>query len=225
MRKIGKLALLLSFSFIVFTSCRNDEIESDIQLIESSEIQAKTTSCDINGLKVVSPSSTAVYTYTSNFTPNTVTWSVISGSITIISGQGTNTITLSFGSNFNGGTISAYGVGGVTCSKNYIIKKCTPPNEVEIIQDQDIGECPGDIFEFTADPNGSTDNGSYTWTVFQGASIISGQGTRTIRVQSPSSGGFLVRVTHVNDCMGTQINGANLAQFDYECDGGGLGGF
>ncbi len=221
MRKIGKFALII-ISLIVFSSCSTDEIEPDIQLIESIESFAKSTDCDIEGSSIVSPGSTVTYTYTSNLSPNTITWSILSGNISIISGQGTNTVTLSFASNFNGGSILADGINGVIhCSESFSISACTPPTYVEI--DQISGACMGDVFTFTANPNGSTDNGLYQWSVFQGATILSGQGTPTITVASPSSSGFLIRVTHVNSCMSTQVTGANLAEFSDSC-GGGLGG-
>ena len=62
---------------------------------------------------------------------------------------------------------------------------------------------------------------------FQGASIISGQGTNTIQVQSPSSGGFSIRVTVNSTCPNITLTGFNLAEFSSSCGGGGggLGGF
>ncbi|HAA13007.1 MAG TPA: hypothetical protein DCE41_15475 [Cytophagales bacterium] len=60
-----------------------------------------------------------------------------------------------------------------------------------ILQDLCSGECPGDVFVFKATSSAS----SYSWTVFQGASIISGQNSRTVTVQSPSVGGFLIRLS------------------------------
>ncbi|MEL7145155.1 MAG: hypothetical protein AAFO69_02205 [Bacteroidota bacterium] len=91
--------------------------------------------------------------------------------------------------------------------------------------DQIAGGCEGDVFTFTADPNGNADSGSYTWSVGQGASIVSGQGSQTVQIQSPSSGGFSISVNHINDCQNTSVSAFTLAQFNAGCGGGGFGGF
>lgn len=231
MKKIGTLIVFMAL--LAFASCSKEAIETDIQQAESQITKGKNnpltarTNCDILGSSQITPGSTVTYTYSSNFTPNDVNWSVQSGSITIVSGQGTNTVTLSFGSNFTTGSIFAIGSGngGIVCSDSMTITAgCTPPTEIEIVQVS--GACPGQTFTFRADTNGSTTGGSYQWTVFQGASITSGQGTRTITVASPPSGGFSIRVVHTNSCQNTQLTGFNLAEFSASCGGGGgLGGF
>ena len=48
--------------------------------------------------------------------------------------------------------------------------------------------CPGDILYFRLAGTAS----SYSWSVSHGASIISGGNSRTVTVQSPSSGGFTI---------------------------------
>ena len=224
MKKIGKLVLMMSL--IVFSSCSTDEIVPNNEVIESETLETKTTTCNIVGNTSAVAGTTVTYTYTSNFTPNNVTWTITSGGISILSGQGTTTVTVRFSSNFSGGVINALGSGAnnISCSENLTIScNGTAPTNVEF--DQISGECPGDIFKIKADPNGSTNNGTYTWTAFQGASIVSGQGTNTIRIQSPSSGGFLYRVTFTDDCTNTSVTTSNLAEFDGSCGGGGLGGF
>lgn len=75
---------------------------------------------------------------------------------------------------------------------------------------QEVGACKGDVFTFSV-PSGS----NFSWTVFQGASIISGQGTNRIRVQSPTNSGFLIRLTY-NDGSGLTTV-FDLAEFSAHC--------
>ena len=108
---------------------------------------------------------------------------------------------------------------GVLASK----ASCTPPTYIDIKQGE--GACAGDIFTFKAVHNGSDKRGSYQWTVFKGASIISGQGTSTISVQSPASSGFGLKLTHVNKCQNKTVSVTDLAEYSVNCNGGGLGEF
>ena len=101
---------------------------------------------------------------------------------------------------------------------------CIEPTSVSIAQTQ--GSCQGDVFRFTATrfPSNSA-NGTYSWSAFQGASIISGQNTNSVLVQSPSSGGFSIQVTLTSTCNNKQVTGFTIAEFSNACGGGGgLGG-
>jgi len=229
MKKINYLWMLIFIPFLF--SCSEEELQLEEKTlnieerIPSEKNETLRTTCTINGLNCGRPNSTITLTYNSDFNPNNVNWSILSGSISIIGGQGTNTVTLRLGSNFNGGSVYAIGSGngGIVCSDSYNIVRCpqcTPPTSVMIRQVS--GACQGDIFKFTADPNGSTDSGSYQWSAFQGATIISGQGTATVRIQSPSSGGFSVSVNHTNSCNNTSVSGFTLAEFSSGCGGFGF---
>ena len=225
--------VLIPFLFACTEEEINLEQNNNLQVEElagtKGDIAFRTT-CDITGTFCGTPGGTSQLSYTANFLPSDITWSIQRGNISIIGGQGTSTVTLQFASNFTGGSVTALGTGsgGIVCSDVQSITvcdpPCTPPTSMDI--DQINGACEGDIFTFTADPNGSTDSGSYSWSVGNGASITSGQGSQTIQVQSPSSGGFSISVSHVNDCEDTSLSAFTLAEFDAGCSGGGgLGGF
>ncbi len=226
MKNIGKLVLIISL--VIFSSCSTDEIVPDTQSIESETLVTKNpTTCKIKGSSTAYAGCTTTYTATNNFSAGSITWSVLSGNISIVSGQGTNSVQLNFASNFSGGEIRWSGVNGPdNCATTKVISSATAPND--IVFDQISGECPGDIFEINADPNGSTNNGTYTWSATNGATIISGQGTDTARFQSSSSSSFsfvyTVVFTPTGGCSGTSTSASNLAEFDGSC-GGGLGGF
>ena len=81
----------------------------------SSSTTAKTT-CDILGTTTPQAGNQYSFTYSSNISNPTVTWTVESGAITLISSSG-NSATFQFASNFNGGSIKAYGTNGsLECS-------------------------------------------------------------------------------------------------------------
>jgi hypothetical protein len=146
MKKINYLILsvILSLTF----SCETDN--SELETIQSEEVfvigeignsSAKSsrnqenkfnkkglTDCGTSGPLCAFQNQTLSYTY---FTPDinpSITWTVNSGNISIISGQGTNTVTLATGSNFNGGQISVEGVGPIGCISTRNILLCGRPN-------------------------------------------------------------------------------------------------
>lgn len=107
-------------------SCQEEESLDEIINVESKVLE---TWCDIGGDSCGNSNGSFTLTYSSNFNPNDVNWSILSGNISIVGGQGTNTVSLQLGSNFNGGSVYAIGTGngGVVCSDSYSISKCTTP--------------------------------------------------------------------------------------------------
>ena len=85
----------------------------------------------------------------------------------------------------------------------------------------DGAECPGDVFTFRA--NVHPTSGTYFWEVFNGASIISGQGTSMVRVQSPSNSGFRIDLT-VNGTRHSDLAEYGICQGSGGPGGGGPGG-
>lgn len=240
MKKSIKKPLLIILVLGVIFSCSNDELmtkESTIK--EESVITGNTnksassksansalvpTICDVLGDEIVSPGSTLVYNYTASFSPITnVQWSASTG-ISIISGQGTSTVTLQFGVGFSGGTISAIGTGNNNNGCNVIdqqIYACAAPTGIDIIQKENYGECPGDNFIFNSNLlGGNTTGGTYKWQVYNGASIVGSSTSSSVKVLSPSSGSYLVKVTFTSDCQNTVITEITPGTYDHSCGGG-----
>ncbi len=221
------IKLLLTACIIVFASCSKEEsFETDEALQKAT--QNKKVDCEIVKVSCGKPGGTATYTYQTNFVANNFIWTENNPHMNITTGNGTNTVTVQFDTDFEGGilNVSASGNNGYNCAEPIWIPKCsecTPPNYVMI--EQKAGACKGDVFIFYADPNESTDEGTYQWSASHGATVISGQGTRQVRIQSPSSSGFSVSVTHINSCNNTSVNGLTLAEFSSSCDDGGGWGF
>lgn len=67
------------------------------------------TCCDVDGRILVAADTKYTYTYKGNKKTGNVTWTVLSGSITIVQGQGTNEAEFYFGKDFTTGQISAKG--------------------------------------------------------------------------------------------------------------------
>lgn len=111
--------LILFFSFI---NCTKEEhiidnsylFDQDEDCIENEE----GTCCDVDGRILVESDSYYTYTYkgisNSNSSTQNVTWSV-TGSISIVSGQGTSQANFKFNSDFTTGQISATGNVGECC--------------------------------------------------------------------------------------------------------------
>lgn len=210
---------LLLFMAVVLVSCGDEPVNTTLRNDSATALRAKAgdvallaTTCDITGNASVCLQATASYTYTANFPFTTVTWSVQSGNIAIVGGQGTATLTVSFPASFSGGTLlaSASDGGDIVCSDTQAIT--LPASTESITVRQTAGRCMGDIFTFTASPSGS-----YTWTASDGAYILNGQGSSTIQVESPLNSGFQVFASRTNAC-GTTSTGRRPALFDATCE-------
>ena len=188
----------------VFYSCEQEEsiFESQALNTEQPELSnnlSKTnnssitllTECDISGPSNVSRNTTVTYTFTSNIFNRLISWSVVSGDISIVAGQNTNRLTVRFGNQFNGGSIRALGIGDEVCSETKYIGATTPPlcpcPGLPIIDDLSCvsGGHPHWRFEANNVPGGT----QIRWYA-QNASILSGQGTKDVIVKPSSSSGY-----------------------------------
>lgn len=137
----------------------------------------------INVCPFIGSVTNAVYSITPLVNATTYTWTVPTGA-TIISGQGTTSINVSFNNNF--GTTDTIKVIGGICTNSapskLVISKVLPaiPGAIS----GPVNACP-----FVEQPTNAVysiapvaDASSYTWTLPTGASIVSGQGTTSINV-------------------------------------------
>ncbi len=130
-------------------------------------------------------------------------WTVTGTGISITTGQGTNSITITVTSAFTTGTVSvkASNCFGVSCvARSICISKLNAPNKPGTITGTAIGLCNKTGITYSvAAVAGAV---SYNWTVPSGATIASGAGTRSIKVNyGPSfSGTGTISVTASNSC-------------------------
>lgn len=129
MKKISKLSfivLLTIISCLIFVACtRENDNEQGVEtknLLKTNNFsRLATTACDIVGPLVIN-NGTYTYNYTNNTNNTEITWTATpTSAATIISGQGTSTISIVFYSNC---TLSAYGKkGNDDCQKTITITK------------------------------------------------------------------------------------------------------
>jgi hypothetical protein len=121
MKKIKSIILV---TVVLFTfSCSTDSSNQANSIDESKYFDqdgdcnqtktAKTTGtcCDTDGRILVEAGNSYKYTYKSNLKLNDVQWTVVTGSIILIEGQGTGEATFYFTKDFTEGEISGYGKG------------------------------------------------------------------------------------------------------------------
>lgn len=121
---------LLSFVFVTLTiSCSIDDESSDNSK-ESSELVCgedmlnySGTICCITGAELASSGESLSYEYNSNINNPVFTWEIISGSISIVSGQNTSTVALEFGNDFTTGKILGKGDSDEICTELFTINK------------------------------------------------------------------------------------------------------
>jgi hypothetical protein len=125
----------------------------------------------------------ATYSIVSVANATSYTWSVPAGA-TIISGQGTTSIAVSYSLAFTSGsvTVSANNSCGSSTLKTLAISKVLPAMPIAITGPVNACSYVGTASNATYSISAVTGAASYNWTVPTGATIISGQGTTGITV-------------------------------------------
>ena len=121
--------------------------------------------------------------------------------MTIVSGQGTNTITVSFSNTFVTSNLKVRATNdcGTSAYKFFQVKRLAPATPATLTSATGKA-CPGDAIVFTAATMpGAT---SYNWTAPAGATVTAGQGTNiaTITFNSGFTAAGVVAVTASNGC-------------------------
>ncbi len=151
-----------------------------------------------------------VVTYTINNNPNVTSYNwMMPATATIISGQGTNSVTVQFAGNFTSANIcvTATNACGTSQARCKSISK-TAAISVGNMAGNLYGNCNATVnFSVPANANAS----SYTWTVPASCSIVSGQGTNAIVLSTPA--GFVsgqLCVTAFNGCVNSAPRCVNI---------------
>jgi hypothetical protein len=140
-------------------------------------------------------------TYSTPAVANTTFQWIAPAGMTIVSGQGTNTITVSFGSAFITSSLKVRAVTtcGASLYKLFQVKRVAPARPTALTAPA-TKACPGDVVVYTATAMaGAT---SYNWTAPTGATVTAGQGTNiaTITFNSGFTASGVVSVTASNGC-------------------------
>lgn len=126
MRLILKSFRKFTFFAFVFISCSNtdDNNNANSELVCGEEIlNYSGTICCVTGSELANPGENLTYQYNSNIISSVFTWEIVSGSITIISGQNTSVVTLEFGNDFTTGVVLGRAVGDEICTESITINK------------------------------------------------------------------------------------------------------
>ena len=120
---------LLSVFMIFMVSCSNDDESSDNNT-ESSEFVCgedisnySETICCVTGSELASPGEKLSFEYNSNTNNTIFNWKIVSGSISIVSGENSQTVTLEFGNDFTDGIVHCESSGDLVCNAELIINK------------------------------------------------------------------------------------------------------
>ncbi len=140
-------------------------------------------------------------TYSTPAVANTTYQWIAPAGMTIVSGQGTNTITVSFGSAFITSSLKVRAVTtcGASLYKLFQVKRAAPARPTALTSTA-TKACPGDVVVYTATAMaGAT---TYNWTAPTGATVTAGQGTNiaTITFNSGFTASGIVSVTASNGC-------------------------
>lgn len=134
-----KATIMISTILLVFIfSCNNDSAETKVPTpIDESKYYDQDpdckdsksgTCCDVDGRILVEPGTPYKYTYdykVFNVPPenDVIEWTVLSGSIVLLKGQGTNEATFYFNKDFTKGEISATKWKSLGCQSTILISK------------------------------------------------------------------------------------------------------
>jgi hypothetical protein len=139
-----------------------------------------------------------IYSVASVTNAASYSWTIPAGT-TVTAGAGSNSITLSFGAGFTGGTLSVRAVNGCgQSSARSLTLSRNSPTKPGAISGLTNNLCGGGNFTYSIAP--VTNASSYNWTVPQGANILTNNGT-SITVSLPAnftSGN--ITVAAVNGC-------------------------
>ncbi len=155
----------------------------------------------ITGVTPVCPNQAGVVYSVVNTVGSTYNWTVPAGAL-ITSGQGTNSITVTFGATAGTVSVTESNSCGAGTPVNFAVALGAPPITSAITGTTPV--CPnavGIIYSVT-----NTAGSTYNWTVPSGAIITAGQGTNSITVTFGATGGN-VSVTETTSCgVGAPVN-------------------
>ena len=134
---VFKTILKSTFLALFFIACSNDDDSKNNEIIVENDIETAEivcgedmsnysgTICCVTESSVVGEEKRSSYEYDSNKCNSVFTWEVYSGSISIVSGQGTSIVTVEFGDDFTTGGIIGLGTGDLdlSCSVLFPISK------------------------------------------------------------------------------------------------------
>jgi alpha-tubulin suppressor-like RCC1 family protein len=195
----------------VSVTADNDCGNSQTQLLNvtiSTSVPSEPIS--ISGNETVCSGSTYAYSVSSVSGATGYTWTVPSGT-TINNGQGSTSISITYGTNSGIISVTADNVCGNSSAQSLNITLNTVPTQPNVISGNEA-VCTGTTFTYSV--SSVSDATSYTWNVPSGAIINSGQGTTSILVTFGTNSGN-VSITAENNCGSSDIQTKSVTVHDY----------
>ncbi|ALI99172.1 hypothetical protein DC20_09520 [Rufibacter tibetensis] len=160
-------------------------------------LAAPVVPASINGEAVPCVNGQQTYSVPNAVEGLTYTWTVPSGWI-IVSGQGTGTLTVNAGANLGQVTVTASNSCGRSASTTMEVTPTTGAPALTASIQGEVAVC-GNTNELTYSISSTNAASSFQWEVPTGWTIISGQGTREIKVKAGTSNGT-IQVSARNGC-------------------------
>jgi hypothetical protein len=169
-------------------------------------ISGPTNACEYIGITGVN----ATYSVTAAANVESYAWTLPAG-VTNVAGQGTNTITFRYPAGYTGGSISVIATNGcgTSPSRSLTVSRLLPvtPGNIDVINTQ---SCPNRVYTYSIAslPFNAT---SLLWSIPDGATLVSGQGSTSITVSYPSGvfDGY-VTVKSVANCAFSSARNAQV---------------
>jgi hypothetical protein len=201
-----------NFSFGNISVVSNNQCGSSVTRVVSIFSTPSTPGTIIGTTNSLCPSgvNNPTYTIAAVVGASSYTWTAPTGT-SIVSGQGTNSITLSVSNNFVSGNLSVIANNSCGSSTTRTLALSSIPATPGVITGTTNNLCPNGVSNPTYTIASVTGALSYTWTAPSGTTIVSGQGTNSITLSI--SGSFVsgvLRVVTNNACGSSAQRTLNL---------------
>jgi subtilisin-like proprotein convertase family protein len=196
----------LSYTYTDSNGCTSSAA-GDITVLDCS-CPPPNTPGTMSGTTKLCPGVNATYSVPNVASVTNYNWTVPAG-VNIVSGQGTNSITVMATPNFVSGSVCVYAQNncGTSAARCKSVSKNTAKTPGTISGGL-FGHCASVATLSVAAVSGAV---SYTWTVPAGVNILSGQGTNSVTIETPA--GFVsgqVCVTSYNGCLNSNARCATI---------------
>ena len=174
-----------------------------------------------NACAYIGQNTTATYTADTVVNAISYVWVAPAGA-TIVSGQGTSSIELSYQSSFTSGSLKVTAVGncGSRTARSLTISRLIPAVPVSISGPASVCNVIGTNTQVTYSVASVANATSYTWSLPSGVNLISGQGTTSIVVTFSSSYTTnFIRVNAVSNCFTTGFRSLQVSAATYGMPG------
>ena len=107
-----------------------------VDVLKTNSSKLTTTYYCIPGLLKAEQGRTSFYTYNSNTNNSIFTWSIVSGSISIVSGENSKIVTVKFGDDFTNGVIKCESTGDKHCNTRLEVNRKYQSKQSDMVKNK-----------------------------------------------------------------------------------------